>query len=474
MRRGVLVALSVLLVALTLTVTTAFVGLGGKPRTYRAVFSRAVQLFPGGKVRVVGVDVGEITDVNVVGDGVEVTFVLDEKDTLLPADVQAAIVPMSLLGERYVQLFPAYAGGPFLEEGATISTERTAVPAEPDELLRSLQDYLGALDPVTVSDFVQNTARLLEGNGEDLNSLIQHASGVISTLSAKRGDLAQIVVEFDRLSRALATRKEGVTQLIQSYNTVARTLTGNRIALEGTITGLNDAASELASLLIAHRQPLHRDVRVLTRTGRTIDRNVDSLADSGYWAQRLFRAASKAVDFDQDWLRLNNQGQELGGLIIMRLEERLTELCADLGLPQCSLPRYWERQVPGLFCLSEQCAPPPSAAPPKPEETKQQLTEAIDQIPELAQQLLDKAKNLSCADADNHQACLERKEILLACAEADHPQRCLRKKTAKLVCEGAADVQACVEQQADEQLQDVVDGLLDDTLGDPLGLGGGG
>lgn len=465
-------AVAVAVVALAFTATTAFLGGGAEPRTYHAVFSRAVQLFPGGKVRVLGVDVGEVTDVRNEGGGVEVDFTVDGEDATLPADVQAAIVPMSLLGERYVQLFPAYTGGPSLQEGATIPAERTAVPSEPDELLRSLQDYLGALDPTTVSTFVQNTARLLAGNGERLNSLILHASRVMATLSARRGDLAQIVVEFDRLSRALATRQEGLAQLIQSYNTVARTLTGNRIALEGTITGLNDAASELASLLIAHRRPLHRDIRVLTRTGRTIDRNVDALAETGYWAQRLFRAASKAVDFDQDWLRLNNQGQELGGMIILRLEQRLTEWCQELGLPPCSTSGYWAREVPGLFCFSPGCEP--GGSPPKPEETQQQLTEAIGQIPQLAQELLDRAKNLSCADADDPQACLERKRILVACAEADHPQQCLRNKTAKLVCQGTQDVQACLDQQADEQLQDVVDGLLQDTLGNPLGVGGGG
>jgi phospholipid/cholesterol/gamma-HCH transport system substrate-binding protein len=463
-------AVGVALTALVFTSLTAFVGAGDEPKTYRAEFSRAVQVFPGGKVRVLGVDVGEITDVRVMEGGVEVAFAVDEEDVQLPEEVQAAIVPMSLLGERYVQLFPAYTGGPALEEGATIPMERTAVPSEPDELLRSLQDYLGALDPATVSEFVQNAARILEGNGQQLNSLILHAAGVMETLSAKRDDLAQIVVEFDRLSRALATRKEGLGQLINNYNTVARTLTGNRVALEGTITGLNDAASQLASLLVEHRKPLHRDIRVLTRTGRTIGRNVEALAETGYWAQRLFRAASNAVDFNRDWLRLNNQGQELAGLIVLRLEERLVELCQDLGLPQCSTPRYWAREVPGLFCFAERCPP----APPKPEVTEQQLTEAISQVPTLAQGLIEEARDLTCADAEDRQACLERKEILLECAEADHPRRCLRKKTARLLCEGVGDVEACVEEQTEEEVAEIVDGLLEDTLGDPLGLGGPG
>ena len=41
----------------------------------------------------------------------------------------AAVVPMSLLGERYIQLFPSYQGGPSLADGAIIPESRTAVPA---------------------------------------------------------------------------------------------------------------------------------------------------------------------------------------------------------------------------------------------------------------------------------------------------------------------------------------------------------
>src|SRR6266498_2072395 len=80
---------------------------GGGGRTYHAVFSRAVQLFESGSVRVLGVDVGTITDVHNVSNGVEVTFTVKD-DVPLPQDVRAALVPVSLLGERYVQLYPAY------------------------------------------------------------------------------------------------------------------------------------------------------------------------------------------------------------------------------------------------------------------------------------------------------------------------------------------------------------------------------
>ncbi len=365
-----------LLLATVLAVVLPACSLGGHRSTvYHADFTRAVQVFPGVKVRVLGVSVGHVIDVTNVPGGVRVTFSVDD-GTRLPANVDGAVVPMSLLGERYIQLFPAYTGGLALAAGATIPLSRTAVPAEPDELLRSLQDYMGALNPQTVQQFVQNADAILQGNGAALNALIEHGATVMATLSSKRDDLAQLIVELDRLTVALSSRQAALGRLIRNYDAVAGVLTKNRQALEGTIGGLNDAATQLASLLIDHRAPLERDVETLTRTGRTLDRNTGQLVDTSLWAQRLFRAASRAVDYNRNWLRLNNQGQELAALILLRLEQRLMELCQGLGAPSCAKASYWSGHVPGLFCFLQSC--PKSPALPG-----AQLAQALGSIPQL-------------------------------------------------------------------------------------------
>jgi virulence factor Mce-like protein len=378
---------ALLLVFATLALTSCRLGGTVTAPTYKAEFSRAVQIFPAVKVRVLGVDVGRVISVRNGADGVEVTFRVTRQDIKLPADVKAAVVPMSLLGERYIQLLPAYEGGASLKPGSTIPLSRTAVPAEPDELLRSLQDYLGAIDPKTVTDFVENAAQILQGNGQQLNQLIRSAAGVMSTLSGKRDDLAGLIVELNKLTVALSTRQQAIARLIQNYGIVTGTLVANRDALEGTITGLNQAAIQLASLLIDHRTALHADIKSLTRTTRTLSRNADTLAETGHWATRLFDTASRAVDYDHDWLRLGNQGQELGALILMRLEERLIGLCQDLGLPTCSTPTYWANNVPQLFCYVGACLTSknlegtPAAA----------LLQAFQGIPQLDQALSTQA-----------------------------------------------------------------------------------
>jgi phospholipid/cholesterol/gamma-HCH transport system substrate-binding protein len=376
-----------LAVALVLGLLLSGCSLGGSSgqREYHAVFSRAVQLFPAGRVRVLGVNVGHIVSIENRKEGVEVTFRIDRSDIQLPTGVQAAIVPASLLGERYVQLFPAYESGPALPPGSTIPESRTAVPAEPDELLRSLQDYLGALDPNTVTTFVENAAKILQGNGDQLNTLIQNGASVMETLSSKGDDLATLITELDKLTTALATRQQAIGQLIRTYDTVGRTLNDNRSSVEGTIQGLNSASAELASLLIAHKSTLGLDVDTLTRTSRTLTKNVGQLADTGHYATLLFQAASRAVDYDHNWLRLGNQGAELAALILLRLQERLQAICVDLGIQICIGDAYWAQHAPSLFCYTKKCSSSTATA-------AKQLSDAIANLPKLKNSIVQNTK----------------------------------------------------------------------------------
>ena len=381
---------------------------GDDPRTFQAEFTRAVQVFPGNSVRVLGVTVGRVTDVENTENAVIATIKIENPEISLPADVNATIVPVSLLGERYIQLFPAFEGGPKLEEGATIPLDRTSVPVEQDELLRSLQDYFGALDPEKVADFVTTTAEVLRDNGEDLNDLIHSGSSVIGTLSDKRDTLARLITEFESLTNTLLTRQETIERVIHSYNAVASTLNTNRDALEGTITGLNEASVQLASLLIDHRAPLDQDIDALTRTARTLRDNVKTFARTGKWADRLFSAASRAVDFKREWLRLGNQGAPLTTLLEHRLRDRLVGVCIRLDIEDCQTPGFWAAEIPSMFCIPGSC-PKGSAKDPA-----EAIEKVFDNLPdEVDRKLREEIRDKDCSEAKHPKRCRERKRALL-------------------------------------------------------------
>ena len=121
---------------------------------------------------------------------------------------------------------------------------------------------------------------------------------------------------------------------------------------------------------------MHQDIESLTRTGRTLSRNVEAFAETGRWATRLFLAASRAADFNADWLRLNQQGQELGALVLIRLEQRLEEMCQGAGSLKCAVPQYWAAHAPQLFCFKAVCPKPHGSAVAA-------LTKALKQNPRV-------------------------------------------------------------------------------------------
>jgi phospholipid/cholesterol/gamma-HCH transport system substrate-binding protein len=419
-------------------------------RYMTAYFDRAVQIFPGNSVRVLGVDIGRVTDVEVADDQsqVAVTFKIEDEDVRLPADVEATLVPVSLLGERYVQLLPAYEGGPAYEDDE-LPIERTSVPVEQDELLRSLQDYFGELDPERVGEFVSNTAEVLDGNGRELNRLIKSGSSVIATLSNKRDTLAEMIVNFNEVTQTLKGRQAEIATLIDTYNVVLRTLNANRDSLEGTITGLSDASAQLAGLLVEHRNPLGKDVKTLTKTVRTLDRNVHRLGRTGHWANLLFEGASRAADYERDWLRLNDQGEPLVELLEFRLRDRLIGVCLRLDVNQCSNPGFWAGEMPSLFCLPGSC--PRGQAQRSPGD---QLNEAIKKLPPRVGNEI--TKELEPPEAGEGDGKKKKR-----CKDAKRPRRCRLRKL--------LDPGQTLDELLDElgkDLDEITGPLLDDLLKD--------
>ncbi|HEX2575159.1 MAG TPA: MlaD family protein, partial [Aquihabitans sp.] len=296
-------------------------------------------LYPGSPVRVLGIDVGRVTDVDNVDGRVRVRFRLDD-GAKVPADASATIVPLTLLGERYIQLGPAYTGGEALGDGDRIPLERTTVPAEIDELLRGLQDFMGAIDPEQASSVVTNLAELLDGQGEGLNSLITNAAGTLDLLADEGDDLRAIVDSLGDLSATLRGRTDSIETLIRNYDLVAEVLIDNKGDLDATITELDRAASGLTELLARNQDPVRDSVEVLTATGRTLDANTDHLESTLASTVRLFAAAERAYDARTNSLALNNQLDPgiTSDIIAGRFRDRIAGLCRRLGIELCSDP----------------------------------------------------------------------------------------------------------------------------------------
>ncbi len=260
--------------------------LPGGGDTYEVItyFPRAVSVFESSDVRVLGLPAGTVTDIEVQGDKVKITLAINESIPI-PADANAQIVPLSLIGERYIQISPAWRQGLVkAEDGHVIDLDRTIVPVEPDEALAALKDFLDSLDPKGVGDLVGNLAEDLEGNGESLGGALEELSDLVATFADKDEQLLRIVDSFDRLTSTLTTREQQLGQVLDAFAAATGVLADERKSVEALLRGLATLSEDGLDLVSEHAAALRTDIDVLTRTVRTIDVNlasVEQLLDSG-------------------------------------------------------------------------------------------------------------------------------------------------------------------------------------------------
>ncbi|MTV25687.1 MCE family protein [Nitriliruptoraceae bacterium ZYF776] len=387
-----------LLLALALCATGCGAFGDGGAYTVTAELSRSYNLFPGSPVRVLGVDVGQITDLEVPAgtDRVQVTMRIDGAVDV-PGDASATVIPESLLGERYVQL-PAYTDGPRMEDGGVIPLERTQVPFEFDEVLEGLNQFVGGLDEDEVARLVSNLAETLDGQGAQLGRTIDQATEAIGVLRDNDDELIALASRLADLNTTLNQRDQELAALLQDFDTLTGSLVADGDNLDAALVGLVRLTQQLGGLLGENRERLEDDIEVLTRVGRTAQRNLDNVSLAVLGSAELFRHAERIIDRERNFLPLQDQLLPLVPVLTESIFFRIEGICLQAGLSPdlCSLTLI-EDLVGGLICAPPLFPCPPGFGAVPLEEALQNL---VTGVPELGEALLDQlTRNATEADA---------------------------------------------------------------------------
>ena len=234
-----------------------------------AYFDKAVGVYPGSEVKVLGVDVGRIDSVEPQGSQVRVEFTVDD-GVEIPAGAHAVVVAPSLVSDRYVQLAPVYEAGPLLAGGAVIPRERTETPVELDDLTASVNELAAALGPNganqsgALSNVLDTAAANLAGNGELLGNTIRELSAAAATLSSSSGDLFSTVDNLQRFTRALADSDAQVRAFNSRLAGVTGFLAEDRDDLGVALTSLATALGSVQTFVAENKDGLTSNVDRLT------------------------------------------------------------------------------------------------------------------------------------------------------------------------------------------------------------------
>jgi phospholipid/cholesterol/gamma-HCH transport system substrate-binding protein len=327
------------LIAIVLTVIgfylafTKSIPFTGDGYQLKAVFSDAQNIRAKSPVRISGVDVGEVTDVQHLvdesGNGQDaavVTMKIEDSARPIRQDATMQLRPRLFLeGNLFVDLHPGSPGAPELESGAVVPQTQTAVSVQFDQVLTTLQAPVREQLQIFFKEF--GDALDTYGGGKGLQESFRTSPAAYRYTAEVNEAL-------------LGTQPGDLAGFISNLDIVARELNADSTALQGLITNLNSVSGAFA----AHQASLREAIVELPRTlavGRPalfkLNRALPPLRAFAREALPGVKSANKALDYANPWigqLRQLISEEELRGLV-KDLEPTIPDLAA---LARASLP----------------------------------------------------------------------------------------------------------------------------------------
>ena len=265
-----------------------------------ADIQRGPNLFAGARVMVRGVEVGSVTAVEPHPDFVRLTMEIEE-GIKIPESATLSVIPVTVISDRYVQLFPAYKSGPTLADNAHIPLEDTSIPAELDDVLTQLQGLLEALEPQqdqergSLARLITSLDKIFKGRSEDLAGTLEGSATVLENLADSNADLTGLIRNLDQLFASLANRASQIGIVNERFELVAEALLADQENLEGTIENITFLADEVAGLISDSGDDLGESLGRLANVLNTVLEHQDALTEGIKWGNVIAQATG-AVD----------------------------------------------------------------------------------------------------------------------------------------------------------------------------------
>lgn len=232
-------------------------------RTYAALFTDVTGLHVGDRVRLSGVEVGSISDLEIVPDGerrlarVEFT-VLSSVPLYRSARLQLRYE--NLVGQRYLAITERPGAGAPMAEGGIFPVERTEPALSLTVLFNGFQPLFRALSPDQVNKLSYQVIQVLQGEGATLARLMRDTAQLTSTLAEKDAVIGRVLTNLTAMLDTLDERDTKLTSLIENFRDLMRGLAKDRDTIDTSLPTLASLLESSSGMLADVRAPLKADI----------------------------------------------------------------------------------------------------------------------------------------------------------------------------------------------------------------------
>jgi phospholipid/cholesterol/gamma-HCH transport system substrate-binding protein len=255
----------------------------GGGNDYAASFREASGLQPDNEVRVAGVKVGKVTDVELDGAKVRVSFRVSEPDVTLGDRTSATIRIKTVLGQKYLALEPAGAGK--MPDGAEIPLTRTATPFDVQDAVGGLSETVDRIDTRQLAQAFDTIATTFRDSPAEVSASLTGLSRLSTTIASRDAQLTALLARTRTVTAVLADRDTEFQQLVADGNLLLAEISKRREAIHTLLVSTTQLSDQLIGLVAENRaqlepalQQLRNVVAILEANQKQIDQSIPALA----------------------------------------------------------------------------------------------------------------------------------------------------------------------------------------------------
>jgi phospholipid/cholesterol/gamma-HCH transport system substrate-binding protein len=205
----------------------------GSSTSYRAEFVDATGVVKGDDVRIAGVKVGVVKEIEIVDRTRALVSFSVQDETRLSKATHAAIRYRNLVGQRYVSLTQEIGDSGTLPEGGTIPVGQTSPALDLTVLFNGFKPLFQALSPSDLNKLSFEIVQVFQGEGGTLEGLLAHTASVTSTLAARDEVIGSLIDNLDQVLDHIGDRDDQLVRLIRTFRTFVGGLKDDREAILG-------------------------------------------------------------------------------------------------------------------------------------------------------------------------------------------------------------------------------------------------
>ena len=248
-------------------------------RSYTVVahFADSGGAFKGAEVSYRGVRIGQVKELVLTDDGVDILLDIDNEFGGIPADARALVGNRSAVGEQYVELQPQSDRGPFLKDDSQIARDRTQTPIQTDTLLTHLDETVRSVDQDDLRTVTSEFGLAFKDAGRDLQTILDSSNSFITTADENFGVTVDLIRDGNTVLNGQVDSERAFRRFARDLSSFSTTVARHDEDLRSLIDNGSAGANELRVFLEDNEVDLGELINNLVTTGEVVVKHLDGV-----------------------------------------------------------------------------------------------------------------------------------------------------------------------------------------------------